>query len=217
MKPREMASIIDLTVLKPEATSTDIDRLCEQAKEYNFYSVCVAPFWAERVKKTLQGTDVKLAVVVGFPLGNTTTSNKCREAEELVSIGVDEIDMVANIGKIKEHDWEFVKREIAAVKDVVGNRVLKVIIECCLLTDEEKISATEAVADAGADFVKTSTGFSKGGATVEDVKLLKEAAKGRLKVKAAGGIRDYDKALSMVEAGADRIGASKGLSIIGVK
>ncbi len=217
MKPREMASVIDLTVLKPDATTVDIDRLCKQAKKYGFYSVCVAPFWAERVKRSLEGTDVKVAVVVGFPLGNTTTNNKCREAEELISIGVDEIDMVVNIGKIKEHDWEFVKQEVSAVKKIVGNRVLKVIIECCLLTDNEKVSATRAIAEAGADFVKTSTGFSKGGATVEDVRLLKEAGGGKLKVKAAGGIRDFEKALAMVEAGADRIGASRGLSIIGVE
>lgn len=211
LKKSELAGIIDHTNLNPQATQQDIQLLCSQAKEYGFYSVCVNPFRAEAAKKLLEGSPVKLCVVIGFPLGAVTTEQKCNEAEEMVRLGADELDMVMNIGAAKDGNFDLVRADIAAVKKVARNAVLKVIIETCYLTDEEKRSACKAAAEAGADFVKTSTGFGPQGAVEYDIMLMKESG---LKVKASGGIRTFEDAAAMMAAGADRLGASAGVSIL---
>ena len=208
------AKYFDHTILKPEAKREDVLRVIEEAKEWGFSSVCVNPAWVRLCAKELSGTGIKVCTVVGFPLGATSTYAKVSEALAAVADGAEEIDMVLNIGYLKSGLLEEAMEDVKAVKEAIGNRVLKVIIECCLLSDEEKRTATELVIKAGADFVKTSTGFSISGATVEDVKLLKETAKGKIKVKAAGGIKTLEKALSMIEAGADRIGASSSHKIM---
>ena len=204
----------DHTLLKPEATRDKVLNLIEEAKRWNFASICVNPAWVRLAAENLKGTDIGVCTVVGFPLGATSTYAKISEAVKAVSDGATEIDMVLNIGWVKEGNYEAVIDEISAIKEAIGDRVLKVIIECALLTDEEKKLATDAVRAGGADFVKTSTGFGPGGATVHDVKLLREVAGESLKVKAAGGIRNLSTALDMIEAGADRIGASASARIM---
>ncbi len=211
----EVAKYIDSTLLKPEATEAEIVKLCEDARAYGFASVCVNPYWADLVSRNLDGSEVKTCTVIGFPLGATGWEVKVCEAAYALQRGARELDMVMNIGALKGGQLDVVEREIRAVIAVGADKALvKVILECCLLSDAEKIEAAEIAVSAGADFVKTSTGFSSGGATVEDVKLLKETVGTRAKVKASGGIRDLRAALSMIEAGADRIGTSAGVAIV---
>lgn len=207
----KLNSYIDHTNLKPEAQLDDIKKLVDEAVANDFYSVCVNGTYVKDIKE--YNKDVKIAVVVGFPLGAMTTRAKAYEAKCAIEDGASEIDMVIAIGRLKDKDYDYVLEDIKAVKEAIGDKTLKVIIETCLLTDEEKIKACELSEKAGADFVKTSTGFSTGGATVADVSLMKKTVGDRLKVKASGGIHTRDEALSLVEAGADRIGASKSIEI----
>lgn len=211
MKP---SKYIDHTLLKPEAQKAAIEKLCREAKEYDFASVCVNPCWIDVAKKELAGSDVNVCVVIGFPLGAMTTEAKVFEASDAVKKGADEVDMVLNVGKLKDGDDAYVTDEIRKIKEAVGTHVLKVIIEACLLTDEEKVRACRDAMAAGANFVKTSTGFSAGGATVHDVKLMKETVGDKLKVKAAGGVRTPEEFQAMIDAGAERIGTSHGCELV---
>ena len=205
---------IDHTILKATASSSDVQKLCEEAIEHEFYSVCVNGCYVADAKQLLQGTDVKVAAVVGFPLGAMTTAAKVFEAKEAVENGAGEIDMVINIAKLKDGEFEYVEDEIRQIKEVIGDNVLKVIIETCYLTDEEKVKACELSLAAKADFVKTSTGFGTGGATYEDVKLMKSVVGDNAKVKASGGVRDKETAQKYVDLGADRLGTSSGIEIV---
>ena len=205
---------LEHTLLKPEASKEQILKLCQEAKEYNLGGVCVNAGHVALAAKTLAGTEVKVVTVVGFPLGADKSEVKALAAQLAVAEGATEVDMVINVGALKEGDYALVENDIAAVVKASGGKKVKVIIEACLLTDAEKVKACELIAKAGADFVKTSTGFSKGGATVEDVKLLAtEAKKYGIGVKAAGGIRDLATVNAMIAAGADRIGTSGGAAI----
>ena len=206
---------IDHTQLKPDATKEKIIALCNEAALYDFASVCVNPCWIELCREQLKDTDVKVCTVIGFPLGAMTTAAKVFETKDAIEKGAEEIDMVINVGRLKDGDDEYVTNEIAAIKEACGNHVLKVIIEACLLSDEEKVRACKDSEKAGADFVKTSTGFSTGGATLEDVKLMRASVSEKVKVKAAGGIRDKETFEKMIEAGAERIGTSSGAKLIG--
>ncbi len=206
---------IDHTQLKPDATKEKIIALCNEAAQYDFASVCVNPCWIELCREQLKDTDVKVCTVIGFPLGAMTTAAKVFETKDAIEKGAEEIDMVINVGKLKDGDDEYVTNEIAAIKEACGNHVLKVIIEACLLSDEEKVRACKDSEKAGADFVKTSTGFSTGGAILEDVKLMRASVSEKVKVKAAGGIRDKETFEKMIEAGAERIGTSSGAKLIG--
>lgn len=205
---------IDHTLLKPDCLDKDIEKLCSEAKEYDFASVCVNSSYVKKCVELLKGTTVKVCTVVGFPLGACSTEAKLAETKKALEDGASEIDMVINISRLKCHDDKYVENEISVLKKACGNNVLKVIIETCLLTDEEKIRACLDAVNAHADFVKTSTGFSTGGATVEDVKLMKQTVQDKALVKASGGIKDKNTFLKMIEAGASRIGASKGVEII---
>lgn len=206
--------MIDHTILKPEATKDMIETLCNEALEYKFAAVCVNPYYVKFCKDILKDSNVNVATVVGFPLGANTKEVKAFETIDAINNGADEIDMVINIGALKLKDFETVKEDIKAVVAAAKDKaVVKVIIETCLLTDEEKIKACELSMEAGADFVKTSTGFSTGGATVEDVKLMKSIVGDKLEVKASGGVRDLESAKMMIEAGATRLGTSSGVKI----
>ena len=209
-----IASYIDHTMLKPEASSETIRRYCREAKEYGFCSVCVNTCHVPLVHQELSDSGVKTCCVVGFPLGAMSTAAKTFEAKQAVSDGADEVDMVINIGALKDCSDEFVLQDIKAVVEASRPAIVKVIIETCLLTDEEKVRACELSVAAGADFVKTSTGFSTGGATLEDVKLMKKTVGNRAKVKASGGIRTPEFARELIEAGADRIGAGNGVVLL---
>ena len=208
------AKYIDHTLLKPNATLDDIYALCNEAKEYGFMSVCVNPFFVPFASEYLEGTGVKVCTVIGFPLGATFTKTKIDEARLAIEQGADEIDMVANIGLIKAKAFKFVEEEIKFVREATKGHVLKVIIETCLLDDEEIVEACLAAKEAGADFVKTSTGFSTGGATVEAVSLMRQTVGEDMGVKASGGIRTHEDMMKMIEAGANRIGTSAGPKII---
>lgn len=210
----KLNKMIDHTILKADAKREDVVRYCEEAKEYEFMSVCVNSCNVKIVKKELDGSDVKVCCVVGFPLGAMATEAKAFEAKYCVDNGADEIDMVINIGALKDENYDYVKKDIEEVVKASSGKVVKVIIETCLLSDEEKKKACELAKEAKADFVKTSTGFSTGGATVEDVKLMKSVVGDELKVKASGGVRTKEDAMKMIEAGADRIGASSGINIV---
>ena len=205
---------IDHTILKATASGTDVQKLCEEAIEHEFYSVCVNGCYVADAKQLLQGTDVKIAAVVGFPLGAMTTAAKVFEAKEAVENGASEIDMVINVAKLKDGEFEYVENEIRQIKEAIGENVLKVIIETCYLTDEEKVKACELSLVAKADFVKTSTGFGTGGATYEDVKLMKSVVGDNAKVKASGGVRDKETAQKYVNLGAERLGTSSGIEIV---
>ncbi|WP_048151721.1 deoxyribose-phosphate aldolase [Palaeococcus ferrophilus] len=213
----DIARYIDHTNLKPYASREDIIRLCEEAREYNFYAVCVNPYRVKLAKQQLEGSDVKVASVIGFPLGATPTEVKVFEAKRALDDGADELDMVINIGALKDKDYEYVKKDIAEVVKVAHERgaLVKVIIETCYLSEDEKVKACELAKEAGADFVKTSTGFGTGGATIEDVRLMRKTVGPDMGVKAAGGIRTYEQAKAMIEAGATRIGTSSGVKIVG--
>lgn len=210
----EMNAYIDHTLLKPEATQAMIDKLCEEAKAHSFASVCVNPFWVARAAKLLSGTRVKVCTVIGFPLGANTTAVKVAETRDAIANGATEVDMVLNVGALKSGDLDQVRADVAAVKQAAGDVLLKVILETALLTDEEKEAACKLCVEAGADYVKTSTGFGPGGATVADIALMRKAVGEGLGVKASGGVRDRDTALAMIEAGATRIGTSSGISIV---
>ena len=215
MKKKDLARYIDHTNLKPEATRAQIETLCREALQYGFASVCVNSCYAALAAELLEGSDTAVCCVIGFPLGASTTAAKAFEAADAVENGAKEIDMVINIGAAKDGRWDYVEADIAGVAAAVAGRAkLKVILETCLLTVEEKIGACRAAVRAGADFVKTSTGFSKAGATAADVVLMRAVVGPDLGVKAAGGIRTYRDAVSMIEAGATRIGASAGIAIL---
>ena len=211
-----IAKYIDHTNLKSYATKEDIIKLCEEAKKYGFYAVCVNPYRVKLAKEHLKGTDIKVASVIGFPLGATPTEVKVFEAKKALENGADELDMVINIGALKDKNYEYVKKDIEDVTKVAHEKgaIVKVIIETCYLSEEEKEIACKLAMEAGADFVKTSTGFGTGGATVKDVKLMRKVVGDKLGVKAAGGIRTYEEALAMINAGANRIGTSSGVKII---
>ncbi|MTH52477.1 deoxyribose-phosphate aldolase [Bacillus mangrovi] len=210
-----MAKMIDHTALKADTTKDQIEKLCAEAKEYHFASVCVNPAWVETCAALLEGTDVKVCTVIGFPLGASTPETKAFETKDAIEKGATEVDMVINISALKDGSNELVERDIRAVTEAAkGKALTKVIIETCLLTDEEKVRACELSVKAGADFVKTSTGFSTGGATVEDILLMRKTVGPGLGVKASGGVRDREGAEKMINAGATRIGASAGISIV---
>jgi deoxyribose-phosphate aldolase len=214
--PEKLARMIDHTLLKADATYDQIETLCNEARQHHFASVCVNPANVERCAQLLAGTDVDVCTVVGFPLGATPTEVKVFEAEQAIHDGATEVDMVINIGALKSGDRELVKRDIAAVAEAchAGGAILKVIIEAAMLTDDEKAVACQLAKSAKADFVKTSTGFGPGGATVEDVALMRRLVGPEMGVKAAGGIRTYEDARQMIAAGASRIGASAGVKIL---
>ena len=214
MNKKDLARMIDHTSLKPEVTEKDIDVLCKEALEYNFASVCVNPAMVAKAASMLKDSDVKVCTVIGFPLGATTTEVKAFETEDVIKKGATEVDMVINVGKLKEGNLEYVKKDIEAVVNAAkGKALTKVIIETCLLTDEEKVTACKLSKEAGADFVKTSTGFSTGGATAADIKLMRETVGPDLGVKASGGVRSLEDAMTMIENGATRIGASASIAI----
>ena len=206
--------MIDHTLLAPDATESQIKKICDEAKEHHFASVCVNPSWVSFCAKELKGTDSKVCTVIGFPLGATSTKSKEEELKQAIADGAEELDMVINIGKLKDHQDEYVENEIHALKQLCGNLVLKVIIETCLLTDEEKVRVCLLAKKAGADFVKTSTGFSKGGATKEDVALMRKTVGPEMGVKASGGVRTKEDMEDMIKAGATRIGTSHGCELI---
>jgi len=209
-----IAKTIDHTILKPNITDADVIKICDEAKEYGFFSVCVNPYFVSLVSEQLKGTDVKVTSVIGFPFGASTTLIKAAEARKAVEDGANEIDMVLNVSALKDQKYDYVQADIAAVVDAIrGNAILKVILETCLLTKDEIVKACELSKAAGAQFVKTSTGFSTGGATVEDVTLMKQTVGDALEVKASGGVRDYETAMAFIEAGATRIGASASIDI----
>ncbi len=210
----ELNKFIDHTLLKPDAKKEAITKLCKEAKENSFASVCVNPTNVPLASKLLAGSSVKVCTVIGFPLGANLLATKISETKQALVEGAEEIDMVINIGRLKDNDDEYVEKEIAELKKVCGKKVLKVIIETCLLTDEEKIRACKLAKNAGADFVKTSTGFSTGGAKVEDIKLMRKTVGPDMGVKASGGVRTKEDALKMIDAGATRIGTSNSLEIV---
>lgn len=205
---------IDHTLLKANATQEELLKLCDEAKVYSFASVCINPFWVPLCKEALKDSEVKVCTVIGFPLGATSTESKAFETSFALSQGAEEFDMVINIGALKDRQDEVVLNDIKAVVQAAQGKVVKVIIETCLLTEEEKIRACELCVIAKAHFVKTSTGFSTAGATFEDVKLMKDTVKGHCKVKAAGGVKSSEDLRKMIEAGADRIGTSSGVKLI---
>ncbi len=208
------AKYIDHTLLKADATIKEITKLCEEARQYGFMSVCINPSYIPLCKELLKGSEVKVCTVVGFPLGMMASSAKAFETKQALLDGADEIDMVINIGKLKDKEYDYVKAEIAELKHICKDKVLKVIIETCLLTDEEKVKACQLAKEAGADFVKTSTGFSKGGAVASDIKLMRETVGLEMGVKASGGVSTFDDMLKMIENGATRIGTSHGVDIM---
>ena len=209
-----LAKHIDHTLLKPEGTEAELIKLCEEAKEYKFFSVCVNPCNIEKAKELLKDSDTKICTVVGFPLGQMTTEAKSFETKEAVFLGAKEVDMVINIGKLKDKDYDYVLEDIRAVVLAAGGVLTKVIIESCLLTDEEKVKACELAKAAGADYVKTSTGFSKSCATKEDIALMRKTVGPEMGVKASGGIRTLEDAMAMIENGASRLGLSASVSIV---
>ena len=215
--PRDLARYIDHTLLKPDATASQIDELCEEAREYSFASVCINPTWVRRASTLLRGTSVVTCTVIGFPLGATTTAIKAMEARRALREGAREVDMVLNVGALKSGEYELVREDIAQVAEAaheVGG-LCKVILETALLTDEEKVVASSLAKEAKADFVKTSTGFGSGGATVYDVALMRETVGPDMGVKASGGVRTLEDVEDMIAAGASRIGASAGVQIVG--
>ena len=217
----ELAKMIDHTILKANATQNDFEKLCEEAKKYNFASVCVNPYWVPLTSALLKNSTVKVCTVIGFPLGATSSESKAYETEIAILQGADEVDMVINVGAMKNDKTDIVENDILSVvnsarktgKSQNKNIIVKVILETCYLTKDEIKKACICAKNAGADFVKTSTGFGTGGATVEDVALMKKTVGETMQVKASGGIRDYDTAIKMIEAGASRIGTSSGIAI----
>lgn len=205
---------IDHTLLKADSVQSQFDQLIDEAKTYDFASVCVNPCWVAYAAEALKDSDVKVCTVVGFPLGATTSATKAFETKDAIANGADEIDMVINIGLLKQGDDQAVEDDMRAVVEASGDKLVKVIIEACLLTDEEKVRACQLAVKAGVDFVKTSTGFSTGGATISDVKLMRQTVGPDIGVKAAGGARSLEDAIAFIEAGATRIGTSAGVTIM---
>lgn len=205
---------IDHTILKPETTQEQVEKILSEAKEYDFASVCVNPTWVSLAAESLKDSDVKVCTVIGFPLGANTSAVKAFETKNAIANGADEIDMVINVGALKAGNDALVLDDIKAVVDASGDKLVKVIIEACLLTDDEKVRACQLSKEAGADYVKTSTGFSTGGATVADVTLMRKTVGPDMGVKASGGARSYEDAIAFIEAGASRIGASSGVAIM---
>ena len=210
----EINKYIDHTLLKAAATERDIIELCKEAREYEFFSVCVNSAYVPSAKKELSGSNVAACSVVGFPLGAMSSEAKVFEAKQAIKDGASEIDMVINVGMLKNRKFDAVEQEIKDVKNAIGNNILKVIIETCYLTREEIAVACELSIKANADFVKTSTGFGTGGAEKDNVKIMREAVEGKAKIKASGGIKNLDSALSFIELGVERIGTSSGVSIV---
>ena len=210
----EYNKLIDNTLLKADATKKEILTLCEESKKYNFKSVCINPDFIPTAKDALKGSDVLVCTVIGFPLGSMSTKAKAFEAKDAVEMGADEVDMVLNISALKDKDYKYVLEDIKAVREATKGHTLKVILECCLLTKEEIVEACKICVEAKVDFVKTSTGFSKWGAKVEDVKLMRETVGPEMGVKAAGGVRTHEEMLEMVENGATRIGTSSGAKLM---
>ncbi|PFG13976.1 MULTISPECIES: deoxyribose-phosphate aldolase [unclassified Bacillus (in: firmicutes)] len=212
---KELAKMIDHTALKPDTSREQIEKLCDEARDFNFASVCVNPTWVALAAEKLEGAEAKVCTVIGFPLGAVTTETKAFETKDAIQKGATEVDMVINIGALKDGNNELVEQDIKAVVEAAkGKALVKVIIETCLLTDEEKTRACELSVKAGADYVKTSTGFSTGGATVEDIKLMRKTVGPNIGVKASGGVRDLEGSQAMIDAGATRIGASAGVKIV---
>ncbi|MEY8491854.1 deoxyribose-phosphate aldolase [Lachnospiraceae bacterium 29-91] len=208
-------TLIDHTILAPQATKEDVERLCKEAMEYGFHSVCVNSSFVYYCARLLKDSGVAVCTVIGFPLGAMSTAGKAAEAEQAIRDGASELDMVIHIGMIKSGDWEYVKQDISSVVEAAkGRAIVKVILETCLLTDDEKVKACRICEECGADFVKTSTGFSKGGATIEDVALMRRTVGSGMGVKASGGIRSLEDAQAMVKAGAVRLGTSSGVAIM---
>ncbi len=211
----KIAKYIDHTLLKADAKADEVEKLCQEARDYDFKTVCINPVWVDYAVELLEGTDVGVTTVIGFPLGANTPEMKAAEAKQAVEKGAADVDMVINIGALKNEDYDTVLNDIKAVVDAVaGKAIVKVIIETSLLTKSEKIRASELSKEAGADFVKTSTGFSTGGATLEDVQLMRATVGPKMGVKASGGVRSYEDAIAMIDAGATRIGASSGIAIV---
>jgi deoxyribose-phosphate aldolase len=210
----KLSKYIDHTLLKADASLEAIKKLCDEAREYDFKSVCVNTCNIEFCKKQLEGSDVLVCCVIGFPLGAMSTEAKVFEAKDALSKGADEVDMVINIGRLKDRDYDYVTNEIAQIKEAVGDKTLKVIIETCLLTDEEKVAACKCILNTKADFVKTSTGFSTGGATLEDVALFAANVGPNVKIKASGGISSLEDAEKFIELGASRLGTSRIVKIV---
>ena len=211
----ELNRMIDHTILKPEATEAAVQKIIDEAKEYNFFSVCINPCWVAFASEQLADTDVAVCTVIGFPLGANTPEVKAYEAADAIKNGANEVDMVINIGALKSQQYDYVRQDIQGVVDAAkGKALVKVIIETALLTDEEKVKACELAKEAGADFVKTSTGFSTGGAKVADIRLMRETVGPDMGVQASGGVHNAEEALAMIEAGATRIGASTGVAIV---
>jgi len=215
LSPIELAGYIDHTLLKPESTKAQFDKLCEEALKYKFFSVCVNSSWVPYVTKKLRGTGIKICAVVGFPLGAMDSRSKAFEARNAIDAGANELDMVINVGALKSKDYKFVEEDIRAIKRVCrSNTILKVIIETSLLTDDEKVIACEISKKADADFVKTSTGFMGGGATVADIMLMRRIVGPKIGVKASGGVKDYNQAVALIQAGANRIGCGSSVAVI---
>lgn len=211
----KIAKYIDHTLLKADAKADEVENLCQEARDYDFKTVCINPVWVDYAVELLEGTDVGVTTVIGFPLGANTPEMKAAEAKQAVEKGAADVDMVINIGALKNEDYDTVLNDIKAVVDAVaGKAIVKVIIETSLLTKSEKIRASELSKESGADFVKTSTGFSTGGATLEDVQLMRATVGPKMGVKASGGVRSYEDAIAMIDAGATRIGASSGIAIV---
>ena len=215
MNKNELSKFIDHTVLKAETSEKAVEKVCKEALDYKFASVCINPCNVKLASKLLEGSEVKVCTVIGFPLGANTSKVKAFETEDAIANGAHEVDMVINIGKLKDKDYDYVREDIKAVVNVAkGKALTKVIIETCLLTDEEKVKACELAKEAGADFVKTSTGFSTGGATPADIKLVRETVGPDMGVKASGGVRNIDDAEAVIKNGATRIGASSSIDIV---
>lgn len=210
----EINKYIDHTILKATATEDDIKQLCKEAREYNFFSVCINSGYVALAAENLKGSKVKVCTVVGFPLGAMSTEAKVFEAKKALEDGAEEVDMVINIGELKSKNFKKVEEEIGAIKQAIGDKVLKVIIETCYLTPEEIVEASELAVKGHADFVKTSTGFGNGGARLVDIELMRKSVNGKAKIKASGGIKNLDTALTYIEAGVERIGTSSGVSIV---
>lgn len=210
----KMNKYFDHTLLAANATRSEVEQLCKEAKEYDFMSVCVNPYFVPLAKKELAGSDVKVCTVIGFPLGQMSTKAKAFEANDAVKMGADEVDMVINVSALKDQDYDYVRNEIHEIKEACEGKLLKVILECCYLSKEEIKKASELAKEAGADFVKTSTGFGKGGAKAEDVKIMRETVGSDMGVKAAGGIHTLADFKAMVDAGANRIGCSHSIRIM---
>lgn len=208
------AAMIDHTLLKQDATKGQIEQICAEAKQYVFASVCVNPTWIKLAASLLEGTEVKVCTVIGFPLGASTSETKAFETRDAIEKGATEIDMVINVGELKDGNFDYVQKDIEAVVKAANGTLVKVIIESCLLTDEEKVKACELAVAAGADYVKTSTGFSTGGATPEDIALMRKTVGPDIGVKASGGVRSLEDMKAMIDNGATRIGASSGVAIM---